>query len=495
MVYGRYDDDDKESYQHDDETPKKRCRSLRPNCWYWAKEDQSLVPMPTWAWRCLPPKTGDLAELLCSHVNDEPVEVDYDWLCYKAGLSASQAARRVAVLRDLGLFKVYHRTYKCGRRGAGGPVPGFGTQVWAQPLASFMRAKNGVVAYVPKAFVEAVMEQPTHGGRRPGAGRKRKSSCRVITNGAPANLLISETEKESSCAAFQRATVNSNKACSSLLGSIALNQGGAEAAPMPPGGGCLTKPDPAESTSQPAKPCSLDDLFDMFERTPRPAGAFRYPPESELGPAPVIPPKDPVPRVSFGHCLIPEQATPATCAQLLVESFNGASRTVYGVRCPLAFVNSDVSRSKHYQALVKAAEVLVEYDIAPRAWAEWRLGHAKKVGRRMGITQVFQAKTIEKMRGFYRRSFDGEPGWVAKPERMHYEQLFRQMEAWSWWRRGRPRTRPEFTPITAAPWYYEMRRKERLQGYWDPLDMWTSKCARRRPRPCVVDEVDGEDAS
>lgn len=251
-----------------------------------------------------------------------------------------------------------------------------------------------------------------------------------------------------------------------MLPSLRREASGPDAGPQPPGRG------DAQQTPR------LEDVIDRLNRMAPPLPSRQPIPPDLRGPPPRVPAKDPVPREAQGRPLIPEHTPDPAKVQILVECYNAAARAALGPRAPRAFGSSDPERSKHYPALLRAAEALVEHDIAPRAWADWRLDFAKKTRRHMGVTQVFQAATIVKLRGYFRRNHDLEGGVRSRPERYHFEQMFREREAWKRWEWG---DMPDGSSgITAEPWYYEMRRRERAEGHLDPLDLWPSKLGPRK---------------
>ena len=225
----------------------------------------------------------------------------------------------------------------------------------------------------------------------------------------------------------------------------------------------------------PADSDDLDRALSLLDSLQPGASARRPLPLDKRGPRPVIPAKDPIPRIAQGHPLLPEGAPDAFRAQLLVEAYNAAHLAVYGVR-GYAFGKGSVERSKLFSALVKAATALDEHAISPRAWAEWRLRFGAQSGTKLNLTRVFSAGMIAKHEKFFRAAAEHAGGYRLAPEKWHIEQFLREREAlrrWEWGDSGKADEVHYVGPD--AGWYYAMRRQERRAGFLDPLDCWTSK--------------------
>lgn len=159
--------------------------------------------------------------------------------------------------------------------------------------------------------------------------------------------------------------------------------------------------------------------------------------------------------------------------EVVVAGYNHAVRAVYGADAK-RFVRKDLTRSKLYGALSAAADVMCEHDVPPGEWAEWRLRYllGKGMAEPAFIGQVMNAKTVAKMRGFFRSTAKVDAQPKQDYQRWHYEQMFRAAEAQRRWEWGdEPDGR---TAVAATPWYYEMRRAERARGELDPLLNWPS---------------------
>lgn len=438
-------------------------RRQRP-VWAWA-EALDLQRAPDALLRRLPRYTADLAQLLCSHERRH-VEVDYGRLSAQLGLSRRQVGARLRLLRELGAFEVRERRWRSGvvdmtvwptvtrER--------HGTQMVVYPLSSWCPTAEGVAVYVPGEVLARMADHKSAGGKRPGAGRRAKSKTSPLDSGVSAKWLISDEDEKSKTSPFSN-TLNSES------GSDSKN--GAERAPCGATMADLTTS--ADVDSQPAD--DLDRALALLDSIQPPASARRPLPLDKRGPRPIIPAKDPIPRLAQGHPALPENAPDAFRAQFVAEAFNAAHLAVYGRRA-FAFAKGNIERSRWFAGLVAAAAKLDEHAISPRAWAEWRLRYSKEQGRRMTLMQVFSAAVIERQHGFFRASADQPRGYRLAPERWHIEQFLREREAlrrWEWGDSGDPNEVHYVGPD--ASWYYAMRRQERRAGFLDPLDCWTSR--------------------
>jgi hypothetical protein len=152
----------------------------------------------------------------------------------------------------------------------------------------------------------------------------------------------------------------------------------------------------------------------------------------------------------------------------VVRGYAVAVRKVYGT----SFYCKDITRTRAYPQLVQAAEILLEHDIPPGEWAEWRLTFAKEKGEpAWPLGRVMQPASIKKLRGYFRHAgkVDATPRRDWKP--YHDEQRYRAREADLLWKWG------ENPPMLTFPkTYTDMRAKERKLGkeYADPLYNWPS---------------------
>ncbi len=169
----------------------------------------------------------------------------------------------------------------------------------------------------------------------------------------------------------------------------------------------------------------------------------------------------------------------------VVRGYNLAARRVYGEGTPLLFHGTDVHRSKHYPKLLEAAQALCAHDIAPAAWATWRMRYALEQGEAKppGLTRVMQPKTIVKLRGFFHKECDDAPSQTLLFERWHFEQMYRSKEAWRRWTYGPVNV---LGCMSVPRWYADLRAGEIAAGIHDPLDCWPNKDRHSKapnPRP------------
>jgi hypothetical protein len=150
----------------------------------------------------------------------------------------------------------------------------------------------------------------------------------------------------------------------------------------------------------------------------------------------------------------------------MLECYRNAHAKVMGAPS-MHFARGDVSRSKHYPALVRAARALLEHEVPPESWAEWRMQYMKAKRQEAPLLRVCNTTTIERQHGYYRRSFDGG-GVTYLFERIHYEQLFRTQEA-GMYRANGCRV---VDHVRWPPWYGELRRVEIDDGMLDPIEGW-----------------------
>ena len=126
-----------------------------------------------------------------------------------------------------------------------------------------------------------------------------------------------------------------------------------------------------------------------------------------------------------------------------------------------------IQRSKIYPLMLKAAQALIEKDIAPQSWAEWRMAYYKKVGKKCPPMQViFASKMILTKSGWFRKSYDSDGLYQSVVTRLNREQLCRTREAHRFNRGHR-------NPMLGLPkWYAEMRRDEIEKGAYSPIQFY-----------------------
>jgi hypothetical protein len=430
-----------------------------PQHWGWAK---GLTRIPTAALRHLPPLSLELASLLGDHEGPKRSEgwrrVFYQDVCLKTGLSRKQVQRRLRAMREVGLIETRAQPYRWGvvyeLSSAQVLNGGTGTAVYVRQVASIMPAWGEVVVYGTKEHRVSLEKRPKRG--RP---KKEKASSDEPSEAPKGRRKEGNSVRHSY-------TVNGN-VDPLASGSPSGNSGPQDGPPAPAGVGSRSR-----SEGEP----DLARLDGILAGQPKPAPA---------GPRPNVPDLDRPRKVdSEGtYDLIPEHAPPGIRVRMLVDGYNAAARAVLGPGAPVAFARGDVARSKHYPALLKAADAMCEHSIAPQGWAEWRLSWAKSKGIKMGPARVFQAGAVEKRRGMYRREVGMQWGWQYAPEQWHFEQLFRAREAVARWQAGTPAGAA--CPIAAEPWYHEMRRGELRRGISDPLYNWPTPHGPRRRRKAV----------
>lgn len=481
----------------------------RPNCWAWART-RPLVSLPAEAWAKLPKLAGPVMAYLGRH-EQRRLFFDYPKVAGEMAVSVRRLQRTVRTLRDLGLVDLHVRVkpLRALDEGSSEWLEGYRGQTWLTPLASVMaRRDRTLAAYVPKESLSMVEQRKTYGGKRAGAGRKRKSSWHGKSISQPANCLIDGGAEQPDANSSRRPLI--------------LNiQGEDQTVRKLPAGEGTSVPSPAAgfSFSEESEGDLID--FDLSASNERPSRPTRLPME-ERGPHPSIPTPDKVPMSYEGwNAYVPElpnayaleahrsassraveraneslrqegkapTAESFTAEELsaqlrelqalfVVRSYQRAVRHVYGIDVPL-FVRRgrsvDLTREKQYPQLVEAARVLCDHAIPPTAWAAWRLEYAKKRGAKkpLGITQIMQPKTIERLRGFFRKEYVG-PSQTLLFERWHAEQAYRADEARARWAFG-PGVNLRDLGFSYEKWYGDMRRAEIAQGIVDPLDCWPTK--------------------
>lgn len=120
-----------------------------------------------------------------------------------------------------------------------------------------------------------------------------------------------------------------------------------------------------------------------------------------------------------GHTVVPTVVVPAAPklrpemrdivrVERLIAAYRAAVERATGKPCHV-FKRGDLTKSKHYAALVDAAVLMVEHDLAPHGWAAFSLdqwqkdrGKRAKSGKPPAITWVFAPARISKLRGWYR---------------------------------------------------------------------------------------------
>lgn len=182
-----------------------------------------------------------------------------------------------------------------------------------------------------------------------------------------------------------------------------------------------------------------------------------------------VPIRDKVPRMPLHPMSVEGRMPDATRADVIATAYRAAVRHHFGIESKtLRF--GDITRSKYYPMLIKAADVCIDHGISPGAWAEWYMEKEQKRGvkRPPFITVVFSPKVLTKWRGWFRRAYDGPKGWKPLFKRVHLEQECRIKEV----RRLNRGFTPESALHSLPEWYGKLREDEIAAGHSDPNDLY-----------------------
>lgn len=285
------------------------------------------------------------------------------------------------------------------------------------------------VAIVPPQAARAIALANTHGGRRAGAGRRRKTSgLKVIRGGQDPGVLESARRKAD------------HTSESSTPGSGVFK--------YPHRIGSLGSQDPHHVFSRFAQentPVERGSSFSIrreavaMKRIEKPGEIIWTPNEIRLRPTIIL--GGEVPRWASDvvpPCKIPDppELDPKTSARrrahLLAAAYRGAIRTRFGdVPQACVLLSGDITRARPYGTLLGAAEALVEHEIPPAAWALWsvdvKLGHSDDETKPPPITWVFNRKRIEANHGWFWGTKGPIGGRVVTTP--SYRELTRRFEA------------------------------------------------------------------
>lgn len=205
-----------------------------------------------------------------------------------------------------------------------------------------------------------------------------------------------------------------------------------------------------------------------------------------------IPPVDSAEKVSTCHQVFHASTPPSVRVEGLLAAYNTAVRECYGIkprpwgpkqslptdRVPNTRADHDadtnaarwVMKLKSYDRLVAGAEIMVEEEIAPLAWALWwmpKLKHRWPDGP-PPPAMLFSATTLSKRYGWFRKT-NQSGGLEYKTTKAHLEQMFRRREAEL---RFRGADDDDVLYRGFPQWYAEMRAEEVRTGFADPIACW-----------------------
>lgn len=445
----------------------------KPNCWAWAQPLKLGGIQIELQISRLTPGTLRLLEKLSSH------ELRWKRVAYEGWTAKEkrQIGRRVRCLRKSKLAEVSVRKRRSNLFciSTGNALDMHGTDVWIRPLASCRKRKDGThTLYATEEARMAIEARNTRGGKRLGAGRKRKSKA-SLSKAPDEGVFCPKCTKAHKTPLDEVDGAEKSKASPKASSDVCicsdLSEGEDDESSVPAASSPEQKSDEGSTGFDPD---SVADLSQNVRREKLPL--------EKRGPRPSIPGLDrPAVKYPDLRIRIPEMLPDvpvdsdyyARLRELqvaaLVNGYDGAVRRVYGGR---GFFCKDITRSKIYPALLKAVDVMVAEDIPPGEWAEWRLREAKKQGawrKPWPLGRVFQPKVVHRLRGYFRHAAKTSPDAVQDWKPWHNEQLYRTREAELTWIWG---ANP---PMLAFPqWYTKMRAAEIKQGCVDPLELWQS---------------------
>jgi hypothetical protein len=122
---------------------------------------------------------------------------------------------------------------------------------------------------------------------------------------------------------------------------------------------------------------------------------------------------------------------------------------------------------KTYPRLAAAAEVLVEEEIPPLAWALWWMPKLKHhyPDKPPPVAILFSASTLRKRLGWFRKT-DETGGLKYEPTQKHLEAMYRRREALL---RARGATDADVFYRGFPQWYADVRAEEIRIGFADPI--------------------------
>lgn len=453
----------------------------RPNCLFWARSRADLTPCPDWALKRIPRHAPAVLEML-NQGEQRWREIEYGRVRSRLGLTQAQVERCMLALRNTGLieFRVQRRRFQTLDEGTGEWLEGYGSQAWARPLASCDKGRSGALAtYVPEDFLRMAEKRNTRGGKRPGAGRPRKSNAGVTPTSCADNSLKLDVVGKSNDGIIYNTYSHSSDSINPRRGASFDAAPAASLSFKSEGTGFdldalanILRSDQDSAGARPAKPARRERI-----------------PATQRGPRPQVPPLDePETRWVGTRIRVPDMPTSfavkdAAAAgdhelagrsrearvRIVVDAYNAALVKVYGPGEARGYFRPDLTRSKLYPLLCAAADVLCDRDIPPGSWAEWRLAQAKARGEKpWPIGRVMQPKTVARCWGLWKHEAHVPAEIVKKYDRWHIEQMLRAREAWARWEWG------EDPPMSSTKWYGDMRREERARGELDPLFNWPS---------------------
>lgn len=446
------------------------CKQYRPRLerdedpWYWSYEDpdpkacgQDLKLLTPRDERLL----GRSALKLYMELErergwtDRWFHVRIDLLAEKIGMPLRTARRVLHRLRDCGAVE----TRRIERPDIGLRPNGLEFWIWGS-----FDTRNGVRrVLLPIAQFDAwaIGKQRWGGARR---GKRYVSSWPVEPRQEGKTVHMKSTTYDSSWPPLREEKIRSGSDSSSSIGMDGDQQG-------------RRLDNLSGEKREEQKPKTIEELLHLFDE------AMKVPMKPLVPPDPdkelVLPPLDPIPTRIDGSPPMAPGHPPTYYVSVMVAAYRQAVQSVYGFASKAFIKKGQIEKSKHFSKLADCAEVLVEHEIPPRAWAEWVLAKFKSRGMRfpLKVTSVFSDRFAAKRHGWFWKEYDRGGIVLDKVDRLYSEQLYRRQEAVNLWRgmtvRGVMRSFP--------PWYFKMREEERAAGHEDSLDFYPrAKKARAR---------------
>lgn len=256
----------------------------------------------------------------------------------------------------------------------------------------FLDAKE--FAFVPNATAAWLMTATGHGGRRAGAGRKKSAGAEKNQVGPISNqdAPISPPKNE-----FKKARRSDLYLSPSLSPSSKEKPACQARGPFGLGG----------EKSEVMHHVAARSLTTSSGEAALSSGFASSPDVSPAAPLRGIPPPPwtlvPIPTIPLPPTL-DEEATPIERAKKLADAFRGAIASRFPGHRDFTFRNGAVAKSKHMPLLLKAAEFMLEREIAPSAWAAWSVDIWKQYTtdkKPPPVAWVFGSKRLIERRGWF----------------------------------------------------------------------------------------------